>query len=59
MAHTVLDTRIITLNETKIKIYPCGVIFWYAQTNACIALRQRLAYSRDSINIYFLLFPPT
>lgn len=59
MAHTVLDTRIITLNETKIKIYPCGVIFWYVQTNACIALRQRLAYSRDSINIYFLLFPPT
>lgn len=58
MARTVLDTRIVTLNKTKIKIYPCGVTFWYIQTNTCIALRQGLAYSRDSKNIY-LLSPPT
>lgn len=59
MACTELDTRIVTLNKAKIKIYPCGVTFWYIQTNTCIALRQGLAYSRDSINIYFLLSPPT
>ena len=47
MARAVLVTRLVTLNETKIKIYPCGVTFWYIQTNACIALRQGLAYSRD------------
>ena len=55
MACAVLVTRLVTLNETKIKIYPCGVTFWYIQTNAWIALRQGLAYSRDSINVCWVI----
>lgn len=59
MARTVLVTRLVTLNKTKIKVYPCGVTFWYIQTNACIALRQGLAYSRDSIIFTsYSLLPP-